>query len=445
MMSLVGKGFRVIPVNPVAAGQTVLGETVYASLKDIPRDDIHIDMVDVFRKSSDVPPLARDAIDIGAKTLWMQLGVVNNDAAKLAEDAGLQVVMDRCPKIEFSRLHGELGWGGIDSKVISSKRRTVGRTDKAAKKQEEGETGSSSGSDKEPPRFTGFETKSIHSGAAPCPTTGARATPIYQTTAYVFDNIDHAAQLFNLQAPGNIYTRLTNPTNSVLEQRIAALEGGRGSTCTSSGHAAQLLALFPLLEPGSRIVSSDKLYGGSLTQFGKTFQKFDWHCDFVNVDDIAAVRAALQHDKVKALFCESLANPGGSVSDLEALAHAADEVGVPLIVDNTLATPYLCQPIQHGATLVIHSTTKFLSGHGNSMGGCVVDSGKFHWGKHGKFPSLSEPELAYHGLRFEETFGDLCFTTYLHAVGLRDLGMTMAPMNVRFAAVASLAFLGFAP
>jgi O-acetylhomoserine (thiol)-lyase len=437
-LSFAGKGYRVIPVNPVAAGQTVLGETVYASLKDIPRD-ILIDMVDVFRKSSDVPPLARDAIDIGAKTLWMQLGVVNDDAAQTAQDAGLQVVMDRCPKIEFSRLYGELGWGGIDSKVISSKRRTVGRTDKAAKTKEE-EKGT-----KEPPRFTGFETKSIHSGAAPCPTTGARATPIYQTTAYVFDSVDHAAQLFNLQAPGNIYTRLTNPTNSVLEQRIAALEGGRGATCTSSGHAAQLLALFPLLEPGSRIVSSDKLYGGSLTQFSKTFQKFDWHCDFVNVDDIAAVRDALRHDKVKALFCESLANPGGSVSDLEALAQAADEVGVPLIVDNTLATPYLCQPIQHGATLVIHSTTKFLSGHGNSMGGCVVDSGKFHWGKHGKFPSLSEPELAYHGLRFEETFGDLCFTTYLHAVGLRDLGMTMAPMNVRFATVVCLLPPGSAP
>jgi O-acetylhomoserine (thiol)-lyase len=431
--SISGKGYRVIPVNPVAAGQMILGEKAYASLRDIP-SDIHVDMVDVFRRPSDVPPLARDAIEMGAKTLWMQLGVVNEEARQMAEAAGLNVVMDRCPKIEFSRLYGELGWGGIDSKVISSRRRSVGRAG--------GGAGTSSGgtataaakattSSKEPPRFDGFETKSIHSGAAPCPTTGARATPIYQTTAYVFDSIDHAAQLFNLQAPGNIYTRLTNPTNSVLEQRIAALEGGRGATCTSSGHAAQLLALFPLMEPGSRLVSSDKLYGGSLTQFSKTFQKFDWHCDFVNVDDVASVRDALRRDGVKALFCESLANPGGSVSDLEALASAADDAGVPLIVDNTLATPYLCQPIQHGATLVIHSTTKFLSGHGNSMGGCVVDSGKFHWGKHGKYPSLSEPEPAYHGLRFEETFGDLCFTTYLHAVGLRDLGMTMAPMNVR--------------
>jgi O-acetylhomoserine (thiol)-lyase len=354
-----GKGYRVIPVNPVAAGQTILGEKAYASLHDIPRD-VQVDMVDVFRRSTDVPPLAKDAIEIGAKTLWMQLGVVNEEAAQLAESAGLRTVMDRCPKIEFSRLYGELGWGGIDSKVISSRRRAVGLTS-AGQPSSTTSTNTSTASTKEPPRFDGFETKSIHSGSAPCPTTGARATPIYQTTAYVFNSIDHAAALFNLQAPGNIYTRLTNPTNSVLEQRIAALEGGRGSTCTSSGHAAQLLALFPLMEPGSRLVSSDKLYGGSLTQFGKTFQKFDWHCDFVNVDDLPSVRDALQRDGVKALFCESLANPGGSVSDLEALAAAAQEAGVPLIVDNTLATPYLCQPIQHGATLVIHSTTKVSS------------------------------------------------------------------------------------
>lgn len=438
MKYLQGKGYRVIPINPVATGQIVLGETVFASLDDVP-SSIVIDCVDVFRKASEVPNILEQALKRHTvQTLWLQLGVVNDEAAQIATEAGLRVVMDRCPKIEYSRLYGELGWGGIDSKVISSKRRAVGRTTEGGSQANESVVrtdSSASGSTaagKEPPSFTGFETKAIHAGAAPCPTTGARATPIYQTTAYVFDSVDHAAQLFNLQAPGNIYTRLTNPTTAVLEQRLAALEGGRGATCTSSGHAAQLLALFPLLEPGARLVSSDKLYGGSLTQFGKTFRKFDWHCDFVNVDDVAQVKDALAHDNVKALFCESLANPGGSVSDLEALASAADEAGVPLIVDNTLATPHLCQPIQHGASLVVHSTTKFLSGHGNAMGGCVIDSGTFQWGRiPGKYPSLSEPEPAYHGIRFEETFGDLAFTTYLHAVGLRDLGTTMAPLNVR--------------
>jgi O-acetylhomoserine (thiol)-lyase len=310
MKYLQGKGFRVIPVNPRAAGETLLGETVVSSLKEI---DVPVDMVDVFRKPSDVPPIAQDAIDIGAKVLWMQLGVTNEEAKDLAEANGLSVVMNRCPKIEFSRLYGELGWQGFDSHIISSKKQPVGHQD-----------GKQTVVDPTLPTFDHFETKQIHAGASPCPTTGARATPIYQTTAYVFESVDQAAQLFNLQAPGNIYTRLTNPTTSVLEQRIASLEGGRGATCTSSGHAAQLLALFPLLSPGDKLISSDKLYGGSLTQFGKTFQKFAWGCDFVDVDDLESVRQALQQDNVKALFCESIANPGGAISDLEALAKLTE-------------------------------------------------------------------------------------------------------------------------
>jgi len=274
----------------------------------------------------------------------------------------------------------------------------------------------------------GFDTLTIHAGAAPDAATGARSTPIYQTTAYVFDDVDHAASLFNLQSSGWIYSRLTNPTTAVLEERVAILEGGRGATATASGHSAQILAFFPLMQPGDEFLASRRLYGGSITQFGRTFQKFGWNVIFVDGDDPENFRRALT-PKCKAIFCESLANPGGVISDLEAIAKIAHEAGIPLIVDNTMATPYLCRPIEWGADLVVHSTTKFLSGHGNAMGGMVVDSGKFDWARSGKFPSLSEPEPAYHGTVFSEIFGDLAYTMHAHAVGLRDLGPTMAPLN----------------
>ena len=283
----------------------------------------------------------------------------------------------------------------------------------------------------------GFETLAIHAGAAPHPATGARATPIYQTTAYVFDDADHAASLFNLQDYGYIYSRLGNPTVSVLEERVAALEGGRGATATASGHSAQMLAMFTLMEPGASFVAANKLYGGSVTQFMRTFQKFGWDCEMVDVDDFNAVEAALKKPTVKALFCESLANPGGVISDLEPLAELAHAAGVPLIVDNTMASPALCRPFEWGADIVIHSTTKFISGHGNAMGGMVVDSGKFDWAQNDKFPSLTKPEPAYHGLNFYETFGDLALTVHGHAVGLRDLGPTMAPMNAFLAITGS--------
>ncbi len=418
MKYLQQKGYRVYPVNPkvAAAGGEILGETVYADLSELPET---VDMVDIFRNSEAAGPITDAAIDHGAKVVWMQLGVRHDDAARRAEDAGLTVIMDRCPKIEFSRLFGELGWHGFNSRVISAKRRIPGRADRVSKQDDVG--------DGFLPK--GFETMAVHSGAAPDPTTGARGTPIYQTTAYVFDDSDHAASLFNLQTFGNIYSRLSNPTTAVLEERIAALEGGRGTTCSASGHSAQMLALFALMGPGDRFVAARRLYGGSITQFGRTFQKFDWHCDFVDTEDLDAVRAAAMQDRCKAIFVESLANPGGVITDIAALARIAEEAGVPLIVDNTMATPYLCRPIEHGASLVVHSTTKFLSGHGNAMGGAVVDSGTFDWSRNDKFPSLSQPEPAYHGLTFYETFGDLAFTTYGHAVGLRDLGPTMAPMN----------------
>ncbi|MEM7226461.1 MAG: O-acetylhomoserine aminocarboxypropyltransferase [Pseudomonadota bacterium] len=274
----------------------------------------------------------------------------------------------------------------------------------------------------------GFETRMIHAGAQPEPITGARQTPIFQNTGYVFYDSDHAASLFNLQTFGFVYSRLTNPTVAVLEERLANLEGGRGATCCASGHAAQVLALFPLLDPGDTFIASNRLYGGSITQFGKTFKKFGWEVNFVDVDDPENVRRALTPN-CKAIFTESLANPGGVVSDIEALAEIARAAGVPLVVDNTLATPYLCRPMEYGADLVVHSTTKFLTGNGTVMGGCVIDSGRFDWMASDKFGGLSQPEPAYHGLTFAESFGDMAYTTHAHAVGLRDLGATMAPMN----------------
>jgi len=278
------------------------------------------------------------------------------------------------------------------------------------------------------PSDYGFDTLAVHAGASPDPTTGARSTPIYQTTAYVFDDVDHAASLFNLQSYGYIYSRLTNPTVSVLEERVASLEGGRGAIAVASGHAAQMLAFFAFMEPGDHFVASRKLYGGSITQFGRSFQKFGWEVSFVDPEEPENFRRALT-PKSKAIFNESLANPGGVITDIEAIAAVAHEAGILLIVDNTMATPYLCRPFEWGADLVIHSTTKFLSGHGNAMGGVVIDSGRFDWAQNDKYKTLTAPEPAYHGLRFYETFGDLAFTVQGHAVGLRDLGATMAPLN----------------
>jgi O-acetylhomoserine (thiol)-lyase len=277
----------------------------------------------------------------------------------------------------------------------------------------------------------GFDTTAIHAGASPDPATGALQVPIYQTTAYAFRDADHAAALFNLQEVGYIYSRLTNPTIAALQSRVAALEGGAGAVCCSSGHAAQILALFPLMEPGRNIVASTRLYGGSVTQFSHTIRRFGWSAKFVDFDDPQALRDAIDDD-TRAIFCESISNPGGYVTDIPAVAAIADDAGLPLIVDNTLATPYLCRPIEMGATLVVHSLTKYMTGNGTVTGGVVVDSGKFDWSASDKFPSLSAPEPAYHGLKFHETFGNLAFTFHGIAIGLRDLGMTMNPQGAHY-------------
>lgn len=273
-----------------------------------------------------------------------------------------------------------------------------------------------------------FETLSVHAGATPDPTTGARVTPIYQTSGYVFDDADHAAELFNLQAFGNIYSRLTNPTNAVLEERVATLEGGATGLAVSSGHAAQLIVFHTLMQPGDEFLASTRLYGGSVTQFSQSFKKFDWNAIFVDPKDPEDFKKALT-PKCKAIFIESLANPGGVMTDIEAIAKIAHDAGIPLIVDNTLATPYHCRPIEWGADIVVHSATKFLCGHGNSMGGMIVDSGTFDWSASDKFPTLSQPNDSYHGLKFHETFGQLGFGIACRALGLRDLGPALSPFN----------------
>ncbi|GHC66954.1 O-acetylhomoserine aminocarboxypropyltransferase/cysteine synthase family protein [Neogemmobacter tilapiae] len=276
-----------------------------------------------------------------------------------------------------------------------------------------------------------FDTLCIHAGTAPDPATGARQVPIYQSTAFVFRDADHAAKLFNLAEVGYIYSRLTNPTVSALAARVAALEGGAGAVCCSSGHAAQIMALFPLMQPGTNIVASTRLYGGTIQQFTNTIRKFGWSAKLVDFDDPKAIAAAID-DNTRALFCETICNPGGAISDLDAIARVANHAGLPLIVDNTTASPYLCRPIEHGATLVVHSATKYLTGNGTVTGGVVVDSGKFDWSASGKFPSLAAPEPAYHGLNFHAALGAMAFTFHSIAVGLRDLGMTMNPQGAHY-------------
>ena len=272
-----------------------------------------------------------------------------------------------------------------------------------------------------------FETLAIHAGAQADPTTKARATPIYQTTAFEFDSCEHAANLFALKEFGNIYTRIMNPTQAVLEERVAALEGGTAALAVASGHAAQLLVMHTLLQTGDEFVAAKQLYGGSINQFGESFKKFGWGVNWADATDPAAVKAAIT-PKTKAIHIESLANPGGIVIDIQAIADIAQEADIPLIVDNTLASPYLCRPFEHGANIVIHSATKFLGGHGNSMGGIIVDGGNFNWGN-GKYPSLSEPLASYNGLVLWDALGDISFAIACRVLGLRDLGPAIAPMN----------------
>ncbi|MDX1482897.1 MAG: aminotransferase class I/II-fold pyridoxal phosphate-dependent enzyme [Alphaproteobacteria bacterium] len=278
----------------------------------------------------------------------------------------------------------------------------------------------------DPLKSAGLSTRAVHGGTAPDPTTGARITPIHQTASYVFKDTEHAARLFNLDEFGQIYSRITNPTVQALEGKMAALDGGVGAIAAASGHAAQFLAVLPLMEAGDEIVSSRNLYGGSITQFSHSFSRLGWRVAFVDPFDADNFRAALT-PRTRAIFTESLSNPGGLMVDLEAIAAVAREAKVPLIVDNTLATPALCRPFEWGADIAVYSTTKFIAGHGNAIGGVIVDSGGFHWDA--RYPALSAPNAAYHGTRFAEKFGPLAYAVYGHAVGLRDFGPAMAPMT----------------
>ena len=277
-------------------------------------------------------------------------------------------------------------------------------------------------------RIPGFSTLSIHAGAKPDPTTGARATPIYQTTSFVFDDVEHAASLFGLQAFGNIYTRIGNPTCAVLEERVAALEGGTAGLAVASGHAAQVLTMHALLTPGDEFIASKKLYGGSINQFNHSFKSFGWNVVWADPDDLSTFERAVT-PKTKAIFIESIANPGGIITDIEGIAKIARKAGVPLIVDNTLATPYLCKPIDYGADIVVHSLTKFLGGHGNSIGGLIVDGGSFNWLQNKRYPMLSEPRPEYSGMVLGETFGNFAFAIACRVLGLRDLGPALSPFN----------------
>ncbi|MGN6771361.1 MAG: O-acetylhomoserine aminocarboxypropyltransferase [Rhizobiaceae bacterium] len=277
-------------------------------------------------------------------------------------------------------------------------------------------------------RTPGFNTLSVHAGAKPDPATGARAVPIYQTTSFVFENADHAAALFGLKAFGNIYTRIMNPTQAVLEERVAALEGGTAALCTASGQSAHLLVFHTLLKAGDNFVAARKLYGGTINQFGQAFQNFGWEVRWGDVNDPESFEKLID-EKTKALHIESLANPGGEFVDIEKIAAVARKHGLPLVVDNTLASPYLVRPIEYGADIVVHALTKFIGGHGNSIGGIIVDAGTFDWSKSGKYPMLSEPRADYGGMVLHETFGNFAFAIAARVLGLRDLGPAISPFN----------------
>jgi O-acetylhomoserine (thiol)-lyase len=276
-------------------------------------------------------------------------------------------------------------------------------------------------------RAFGFNTRALHAGYQPDPATHARAVPIYQSTSFVFDNSDHAAALFALQQFGNIYTRIMNPTTAVLEERVASLENGAAGLATASGQAAQMLAITSLMGMGDEMVSASTLYGGTYTQFDVTFRKLGIDTKFVEPDDPENFRKAIT-PKTRCLYGETISNPRGNVLDIEAVAKIAHEHNLPLVIDNTFATPYLCRPIDYGADIVVHSLTKFMGGHGNSIGGMIVDAGRFDWSK-GKFPQLTEPSRAYHGMKFFEVFGNIAMIIRARVEGLRDMGPCMSPFN----------------
>ena len=418
MRYLQRKGYRVIPVNPRALDAPILGETVYPDLDSIP---VPVDVVDVFRRPEDVPEIANAAARIGAQGPVAPARHPEPRGAAIAGLAGLTFIEDRCMKIEYGRLSGELAWSGINTRTPLEPTRAAARMTDDRRDEADGRRSRST-------RPTASRRGPSTPARSPDPVTGSRNVPIHQTTAYVFDDVDHAAALFNLQTFGYIYSRITNPTVAALEERVAALEGGRAAVAAASGHAAQLLAFYTLLEPGDHVVAARQLYGGSLTQLATRSRASAGRATFVDATDPSAV-AARDRRADEGRLRRVARQPGRRRRRHRGTGHDRARRVIPLIVDNTLATPYLCRPFEWGADLVVHSLTKFLSGHGTSMGGIVVESGRFDWEASGKFPFLTGPDPAYHGLDFIETFGDFGFSMKARAVALRDLGPALSPTN----------------
>ena len=363
-----------------------------------------------------MPALAREAVAKGAKVLWMQLGIRNDEAARIASDAGLDVVMDRCVKIEHARIMGGLHWAGVNTGVISvaaaATRPTLPRSRHAMAD-----------------RKFGFDTLCLHAGQIPDAATGARALPIYQTTSFVFDSADHAASLFNLQTFGNVYSRISNPTVAALEERVAALEGGRAALAAATGMAAQMLALLTLCRNGDHIVAARTLYGGTYSQLAVTFAQFGIDATFVDADDPGEFPPRAHAATRRRVYAETIGNPQLNVCDIAALADDRPRRRRSARRSTTRSRrPFCAGPIEHGADIVIHSVTKYLGGHGTTMGGVVVESGKFPW-DNGNFPQMTEPSRGYHGVRFYETFGDFGFTMKARMETMRTLGPTLAPLS----------------
>ena len=399
-------GYRVVPVNP--RYDEILGERCHASLATI---EVPVDIVDVFRRTEDVMPIAEQAIAIGAKCLWQQIGVKNRGGRRARRrgrarrrDGPLRQDRARAP-VRRPALGRRQHRRDLGAPPGLTERRSTAMADH---------------------RFQP-ETLAIHAGQIPDAATGARALPIYQTTSFVFDSADHAASLFNLQTFGNVYSRLSNPTVAALEERVAALEGGRAALASASGMAAEAMALLTLLQQGDHVVAAGALYGGRSACSPSTSRSSASRRPSSTAPSADAFAAAMRPN-TRAVFAESLGNPSLQVLDIAAVAEVAHAHGVPLVVDNTVPSPFLCNPIRFGADIVVHSATKYLGGHGTTLAGVMVESGRFPW-DNGKFPGMTEPSKGYHGVKFFETFGDFGFTMRARMETLRVYGAALAPTS----------------
>ena len=395
-------GYRIIPVNPNY--DEVLGEKSYPALTEVTEP---VGIVDCFRKASEMAPIARDAVAIGAKVLWMQLGIRNDEAARIATDAGLDVVMNRCVKIEYARIMGGLNWAGVNTGVVSARPRRLTQHRQTA------------------------STVSIR--CAFTPGTSRTPRPGSSCAAHLSDDVFRVRQRRSRREPlqpADVRQRLFahfEPDRRRRSRNALRPRGRRAALAAATGMAAQMVALLTLAQNGDHIVAARTLYGGTYSQLAVTFAQFGIDATFVDPDEPDAFRRALRPE-TKAIYAETIGNPQLNVLDIDAVASVARDAGVPLVIDNTLASPFLCRPIEHGADIVIHSATKYLGGHGTTMGGVIVESGKFDWGN-GRFPQMTMPSRGYHGVIFHETFGDFGFTMKARMETMRTLGPTLAPFS----------------